>query len=144
MTPISTYQNDYYQSPYMMAIAFQNRGCSNASRTLDLWYITYNLNGSYLHQYETKEKINMETCTAAHFSNIPQIKNNVDALGISNWMCLPLNNKINLGGRLDISDITTSLQVEITCDVTCPVDFCGSTMVYQLNSLINPNNEEPF
>ena len=58
----------------------------------------------------------MEPCTSAHFSNIPQIKNNVDALGINNWMCLPLNNKIELGGRLDVSNITTSLQVEIICD----------------------------
>lgn len=54
MTPISTNQDDPYQSPYMLAIAFQNRGCSNASRTLNLWYITYNLNGSYLNQFETK------------------------------------------------------------------------------------------
>ena len=86
----------------------------------------------------------MEPCTSAHFSNIPQIKNNADALGIHNWMCLPLNKKIDLGGRLDVSNVTTSLQVEIICDVTCPIDYCGSTMVYQLNSLINPNNKEPF
>ena len=57
MTNISTYQNDPFQSPYMMAVAFQNRGCANASRTLNVWYISYHLNGSYLDQYETKEKV---------------------------------------------------------------------------------------
>jgi hypothetical protein len=144
MTEISTNQNDPLHSPYMMAIAFQDRGCTNASRTLNVWYITYHLNGSYLNQYETKERIPMEPCTPEHFSNIPQIKDKAQNLGINNWQCLPLNKEIYLGGRLDISNITTSLQVEIICDVTCPIDYCGSAMVYQINSFINPNVQEPF
>lgn len=59
-------------------------------------------------------------------------------------MCLPLNKTYIIGGSLEVSDVYKYIKIKIQCDNPCDVGNCGSIKVFQLNSLINADSQQPF
>lgn len=61
------------------------------------------------------------------------------------WLCLPLNRTFEVRGDMKLSSLYKSLQFGYTCLKTCSDGTCGIPLIYQLTSLINPNdNDQPF
>ena len=63
----------------------------------------------------TKTTVTLESCTAAHFSVIPDIQQKQDSWGISTWSCPPLNNIWTIGGDFELSSDYRRLEVNMTC-----------------------------
>ena len=81
----------------MLAIRTINQGCGY-NYNIKAWNYTYeNLQSATLYK-RTYHEIPLETCTAEHFSKIPNIYQNFNQLGLANWVCLPINQSYGIGG----------------------------------------------
>jgi len=74
--------------------------------------------------------------------NLPKLWEQADTLGINSWYCLPLNQTFQMGGNVEFSPEHHRIDLTIYCYDACPVSTCGSAIIYQLASKINPENYE--
>ena len=133
-TTISTFQNDSTLSPYMMAVRHDTNGCFEMFPPSLQYYTYFDLRTS--NPQRTVENVPLETCTAQHFSKIPQMTQ----VNLSSWWCLPLNRQFKIGGFYEISNVEQSMAFNFTCKKSCYSNSCGNLHTYQLGSFINPHN----
>ena len=142
MTTISTFQNDQTNAPYMITTGFREGGCAS-TKTVKAYYYSITDLLSNTPSINATE-IPLERCTAEHFSVVPSLREKILTVGISNVMCLPLNRTFEIGGSFELSNTWKGLLFQFNCTQSCGINNCGSITINQLNSLLNPNNGNPF
>jgi hypothetical protein len=72
--------------------------------------------------------LTLETCTKNHWQAFPNIESKFDFLGMSNWLCPPLNSSYEIQGKYS-SSINKYLGVEILpcLNVSNSSFVCAST-----------------
>ena len=127
----------------MMAIRSISQGCSYTHYIKAYNYTYQNLRTPNL-STTRKSEIPLEPCTAMHFSKIKNISDQFSHFQMSNWLCFPLNKRYEIGGSWDLSNTYKAIQIQATCNQSCGINNCGTLAVYQLNTVINPDNANPF
>jgi len=93
-TNLSTFQDDPYTEPFMAALDIKN-GPDGALVAKDYYvYAEYAIryfNTTSENYQINRTAIQLENCTAQHFSKLPNITKNVHSWGVDTWYCLPLN-----------------------------------------------------
>ena len=90
---------------------------------------------------EKKTDILLETCTADHFSNFPNIREGFDKLRASQWQCLPLNQQYTINSAYILNGNYSSLNLVFNCSGSCMNNFQNLNIwLYTLSSAINPTN----
>ena len=143
MSTISTKQSGLHHNPYMLAIRSIDYGCPSIREVK-----AYNYTYSNLHTNNSSvanTSIPLENCTADHFSTIPNVYTKFSRLGMSNWLCFPLNETYEIGGSWDVSNTYKALLIQANCIQSCGVNNnCGTLAVYQLSTVMNPHNTNSF
>ena len=138
MINISTNMQDYKYFPYMLALGYYQDIHYNSTGSAVAEHRTHTGAYSNPNRTLTQVPIALETCTTEHFKVVPNINTMQHTWGISNWMCLPLNQTWEIGGDYELSALYKSIQVNLTCTYSQNNVDCGYYKLYTLNSFINP------
>lgn len=145
LTYLTTFQNDTTMSPFMFAFSLQQNNNSNSLQLSDLafqaQYVSQIYNPATNQYSQDILKIDLETCTPTHFSNLAGVQQNFGNWSMNNWLCLPLNQKYELGGYM--SGNRKYLSIEVACNnQNCLTSQNSSILInsYTFSTCINPYN----
>lgn len=86
--------------PYMFGIRNYQDDFYGSSRTITAEYQVIQNNYTTNNKTTNRSEIILENCTTKHFSVIPDIEAKANESGISQWLCLPMNLIVEMGGSI--------------------------------------------